>query len=296
MTLDPITRSQAGVFSRVQALASGLTERQVDLRLEAGTWLRLLPSVYALTGVSLGWTSWAWAGLLSAGPAAVVVADSAAVQWRWQPERWPVCIAVPPDRRPRWATGRLCALRLDLGADETTAVDGLPVTTRLRTAVDLAHLVPAARAQPLIDRALLLGAVDRDEWSNAIAQSRRNGSRQARMLARSAADRAASQAERVAHTVLRRAQITGWGANVAVVAGGLRLIVDIAFVAERVAVEIEGWAFHSSPEKRARDEARRAALQLEGWIVLTFAWWDVTQRPGYVVATVRRALDSRLAA
>lgn len=290
MSLDAITRRQHAVFSRDQALAAGFTRRQVDRHLRDGAWQRMLPSVYALTGVPLGWTSWAWAAALAAGPGAALVADSAAGLWRWQRETWPLHIAVSIARRPLRSCGRLAVHRLDLPDDDVTTVNGLRVTTRLRTAVDVAHLLPVSRAQPMLDRALLLGAVDLNAWTEVVMQSRRRGARQAKALARSAGDRAASQAERVAHALLRQAGITGWRANHTLVLDGVRLIADLVFIAERVVVEIEGWAFHSSPEQRARDEARRIALQLHGWVVLSFSWWDLTQRPDYFVATIRRAV------
>jgi len=51
-----------------------------------------------------------------------------------------------------------------------------------------------------------------------------------------------------------------------------RYRVDLAYVAERVAVELDGWAFHSSRADRERDMRRDAALAAAGWLTLRFSF------------------------
>jgi len=288
------TRNQHGVISRQQARALGLSSRQIDRRQADRTWLRLLPETYVLAGISPGWMSWAWAALLAAGRDAALVASSAASLRGWSSQTWPITLAVPPERRLRWNSERVACLRLTVPSEDVVLIDGLPTTSRLRTAVDVAHLLPLAAAQEILDRMLVLGVVELGALTEAIASSRRQGSRQARALMRTAADLAASEAERLAHRVFTTAGLGGWQANVDVAAGGRHVTVDLAFVAARVAVEINGWAFHSSPEQRRRDERKIVDLQLAGWIVLSFGWYDLVSRPEWVVERVRTALAARL--
>lgn len=103
-----------------------------------------------------------------------------------------------------------------------------------------------------------------------------------------------SRAERLAHRVYRRAGITGWTTNEKVVlpAGDICYL-DIAFRRERVAGEIDGWKFHSTPEAFESDRARQNALVLDGWLVLRFTWTMITQDPDYVIETTRAALARR---
>ena len=142
---------------------------------------------------------------------------------------------------------------------------------------------------------LLLGVVALDDLTAAVATSRRQGSAQARRLARSAADLAASEAERVAHGLLRTAQLTGWTPNYQVTVGGRTFIIDIAFVALRIAVEIKGWRYHAAPDRGRADDRRAAELQLAGWVVLTYGWYDLTVRPDVVLAEIRGAVTRRVA-
>jgi very-short-patch-repair endonuclease len=89
--------------------------------------------------------------------------------------------------------------------------------------------------------------------------------------------------------LLKQAEITGWKANFAV--GGY--VIDIAFPAQRVAIQIDGWAFHSDQAAFQNDRVRQNRLALQGWQVLRFTWLDLTQHPERVLAQVRAALSGR---
>jgi very-short-patch-repair endonuclease len=56
----------------------------------------------------------------------------------------------------------------------------------------------------------------------------------------------------------------------------------------RLIVEVDGFAFHRS--RFAADRERDVVLKLAGWHVLRFVYEHVTDRPGWVAATIRRCL------
>src|SRR5207248_10618283 len=101
-----------------------------------------------------------------------------------------------------------------------------------------------------------------------------------------------SAAERLAAELLRRAGIDGWTANHPIHAptGELIGVGDLVFRAARVVVELDGRAFHTTADRFERDRYRQNRLTEGGWTVLRFTWRDLTQRPKYVVATVRRVV------
>ena len=68
-------------------------------------------------------------------------------------------------------------------------------------------------------------------------------------------------------------------------------LVDIAFPRRRVAVEIDGWAWHMDVDRFRADRHKGNALVRAGWGLLRFTWHDLTNRPDYVIAEVRAALD-----
>ena len=85
------------------------------------------------------------------------------------------------------------------------------------------------------------------------------------------------------------AAVTGWVL-------GLRVdgvVLDVAFPAARVAIEVDGWAWHSGVDRFRRDRQRQNALVLAGWTVLRFTWHDLTVEPERVVREVRAALAAR---
>ena len=60
---------------------------------------------------------------------------------------------------------------------------------------------------------------------------------------------------------MRAADFDGWQANYPVG----RYVVDIAFPRQRVAIEIDGWAFHSDQPAFQNDRERQNWLALQGW-------------------------------
>ena len=74
----------------------------------------------------------------------------------------------------------------------------------------------------------------------------------------------------------------------------LRLaVLDAAFPEHRVGVEIDGLAFHISPDRFQGDRRRGNDLTWHGWAVLHFTWDDLTQRPGDVKRRILRELGKQ---
>lgn len=69
--------------------------------------------------------------------------------------------------------------------------------------------------------------------------------------------------------------------------------VDMLWRDARVVVEADSYRFHSHSRPWAKDIGKSNELQLLGYIVLRFTWFDVSERPGWVVEEIRRALRMR---
>jgi very-short-patch-repair endonuclease len=89
--------------------------------------------------------------------------------------------------------------------------------------------------------------------------------------------------------ILQDAGITGWKTNYRV--AGYR--VDFGFPAPRVALEVDGMAFHIGADEFQIDRERQNAIVLAGWQVLRFTWLDLTEYPERVAAVVRAAISAR---
>lgn len=114
-----------------------------------------------------------------------------------------------------------------------------------------------------------------------------NGRRRpgARRLLHAASDGARSEAERLLVKLLKGAGVTGWQTNYPV--SGYR--VDVAFPDAKVAIEVDGWAFHSDAETFVKDRRRQNVIALLGWQVLRFTWLDLTEHPDRVLAEIKLA-------
>ena len=106
-----------------------------------------------------------------------------------------------------------------------------------------------------------------------------------------ARSRAPPPTPRVALGLLVTEGVTGWVSGYPLLVGGeVVAILDIAFPEALLAIEIDGWAWHSDPDRFQRDRQRQNALVAAGWTVLRFTWADLIERPEQVVATVVRTL------
>jgi very-short-patch-repair endonuclease len=285
-----IARRQGGVIGRLQLIAGGLSHDTIDGLLRRGRLERThIRGVYCVPGApdhpqAVGWIA--------------VLTTRSPLSYRSGAKVWDV--PVLPDglihitrfdrRRLDWPEGvRVHRVLLDPAA--VTDRKGLLVTTRTETLLDCLGSLPIGQAQTLADRA------KQQEWLSGsdierrlTTQSGRWGNRQLRRLLASFTDDAHSEAERRLHNILRRAGVTGWRANVPVTAGGARYVIDVAFLNRRLAIEIDGYASHSSVEAFQRDRIKSARLTAAGWTVLRFTWWDLVERPEYVIATITQLL------
>jgi very-short-patch-repair endonuclease len=112
------------------------------------------------------------------------------------------------------------------------------------------------------------------------------GSSAAGRLLVAAADRADSAAERLLVTLLRTAGVTGWVLGYPF--GPYRI--DVAFPAARLAIEVDGWAWHVDAARFRNDRRKGNAITRAGWDLLRFTWHDLDGRPAEIVAEIVETL------
>lgn len=73
---------------------------------------------------------------------------------------------------------------------------------------------------------------------------------------------------------------------------GRKFRIDIAFVEEKVAVEVDGWTFHGKHKSaHAKDRQRQNLLVLNGWRVLRFTAGEIFGGMPSVLAMIQSVLD-----
>lgn len=99
-----------------------------------------------------------------------------------------------------------------------------------------------------------------------------------------------SFAEALLHALLEVAGITGWVANQPVRLDGELLFPDAWFPAERVILEFDGEAVHSTHEQFERDRSRQNLFVAHGYRVVRVTWEMLTEHPYVVIDTLRAVL------
>ena len=286
--IDSYLRRQAGVISHQQALAAGMSLSAVKRRVSAGRWRQLHPRVYLTADRERTDEVRLRAAVLWAGTGAAAHGVSAA-WWHglWSRLPSPVEVTVPRTRTPRRRPGIALRFRT-IDARDLTEYRDMPITSVALTAIEAAVAL-GPEGSVLLDRALqryvTFGWVHRTHCRNLGC----HGSAAASAMLVAAADRAASHAERLLVALLRGAGILGWELNHA----SEGYLIDVAFPVQRVAIEVDGWAWHTTPERFVHDRQRQNALANGGWHVLRFTWHDLTVRADAVIMDIRTALDSR---
>ncbi|MDG5483021.1 type IV toxin-antitoxin system AbiEi family antitoxin domain-containing protein [Mycolicibacterium gadium] len=282
--LEDYLRDHDGVITLVQARAAGLSHDAVNRRVRSGAWLRYTPGVYFVADRPFTEAARIRAAVWSYGPQATA-SGLAAAWWhgltRYAPD--PVEVTVPKVSNHRRRYG-VRARRRDLSPRDVVERNGLRVTALPLTVVEAA--VRRRDGAKLMDRALQRHVELEQLWRAHLRNKGRHGSPAARQLLQAAGDGARSEAERLLVKLLRDARFTGWKTNYPV--GGYK--VDIAFPKEKIAIEVDGWAFHSDEEVFQRDRTRQNAIALSGWQVLRFTWLDLTEYPQRVIAEIAAAL------
>ncbi|MGW0161266.1 type IV toxin-antitoxin system AbiEi family antitoxin domain-containing protein [Mycobacterium sp. NPDC003323] len=285
--LNDHLRCHDGVITLTQARALGLSPDAVRRRVRSGLWRRCAPGVYFVDDRPFGDAARVRAAVWSYGHTACA-SGLAAAWWhgltRFAPKVVEVTLArngygrARPGCRPR---------RRDLDSRDVIELRGLRVTDLCLTAVEAA--ARRGGGPKIMDSALQTSTTLPDLWDAHMRNKGRYGSPAARRLLRAAASGAQSEAERLLIKLLEEHGITGWVANYRV--GPYK--VDVAFPGLMVAIEADGWAFHSDPDKFVKDRRRQNYLVLNGWTVLRFTWLDLVEYPERVIAVILAAISVR---
>jgi very-short-patch-repair endonuclease len=285
--IEDFLRRQDGVVTRAQARRCGLSDDAVKRLVRSRRWRRCGPGVYFADDRPFTDTARIRATVWGYGPNAV--ASGLAAAW------WLELVAVAPRivevTMPRNSHGRAHpgarVRRRDLPPADVVEHRMLQVTSVALTVVEAA--VRRGGGSAVMDSALQR-RVTFSELQHAHLRHRgRYGSPAARRLLQAASGGARSVAERLLIDLLRSAGITGWHANYPVG----RYKVDVGFPVPKVAIEVDGWAFHSGRVEVQVDRERQNYIALRGWQVLRFTWWDLTERPDDVIRQIRTAISAR---
>ncbi len=294
-----------GVATRTELTLASSTS-SVARWTASGAVLHVHPGVVMLPGAVADPLARARAATLWAhGP---VSHGSALVLWDVAPpDGGPVHVTVTADRFPRRTTG--VVVHRTTVPLTTTRIRGIPVTGLGRSLVDtwdLAHRSRRGRPSGGIDVA-----------RRGVIESLRTGRLGIPALRAEAAARGPIAGRAALTTLLDlvaggcESELEIWGVT-RVLPGepilpspvlqhavrlpdGRRIRLDAAYLEARVAVELDGAAFHGSREARERDLRRDSALATLGWVVLRFSYARLMADPAGCRREIEAVVLARMA-
>jgi very-short-patch-repair endonuclease len=291
--LGELADRQYGVVARRQLAAIGIGDAMTHDRVRRGQLVRLHRGVYAVGHRHLRREARWLAAVLAAGPgAALSHRDAAALHGLQRPgshrriEVTTTGRASSSDRIRVYAT-------TTLDAEDLTTRDGIPVTTVARTLIDLAGTVSPTQLARAMNEAERLGLFDLTAVEGALERTaRRKGRGHAAM-------RSALQEARTVRIHLTNSELEArflalvvendlpqptLNANV----NGMQ--VDAVWREHKLAVELDGYAYHDTPAAFQTDRDRGNDLARAGYTLLRFTHGHVVRRPDEVAARVAEML------
>jgi hypothetical protein len=282
--LQTLLGEQDGAMTTRQAMAAGLTRRQIRTLTESG-WGHPFLGVLLEPAVPNPFRTSVRAALLACPSAFVhgVTAGRLYALWGlpiWAPSE-PTELILPRGKSFNTRSG----LRLHKGLrdDEWCMVDGFPTADLERTVCELSMSLPLDDLVCVVDSAI------RKRWTPYAPTRPRRRLHQAIALSDA---RSESALETYGRLLLVGAGLAPEELQYEFFddSGHAFARFDMAWPSARLLVEFDGWAHHSDEGARRRDQNKSNTSAIEGWRLLRFTWRDVMRRPEYVLALVRAAL------
>lgn len=275
-------------FTRRQALEAGIT----DAQLRSKRFRQLFHGVYIVAGVEMTLLLWLRAALL-VSPADAVISHVTALRLYGLAigGMHPLHISTRSRTHAR-RPGIRPHQRLAPIAMRTRS--GLPVTSPLRTVVDIATKVTAVELIQAAEFMVHKGYLTLEELGAYAVEHHLDGVRRLRRSLGWVREGVESPLETTLRLMIVFARLPEPRANHVICDAGGRFIArgDLVYPSLRIVVEYDGWHHERDAATRQHDLARRERLEADGWRVIVVTSEDL-KRPEAVVHRVHAALVAR---
>jgi very-short-patch-repair endonuclease len=276
---------QHGLVSRRQLLALGLTPKAIERAVAAGRLHRTeWRGVYVVGRPELTKYGRLMGAVLCFEPA-VLSHATAGELWRiWKPRAREIHLSVPAEGRRRNRKGVVVHRRVVLESHDLTRERGIPVTTPLRTVIDLATGCDRAEGERLINEADARNLLRFDTLRDRLEGYRGQAGVPLllRILDRDTFVLSESELERLFVPLARRAGLPKPESQ--------RHFpphrIDFYWPELNLVVECDSLRYHRTPIEQRRDRERDHAHLLAGRTSVRFTHDHVAYDAGYVVGTL----------
>jgi very-short-patch-repair endonuclease len=290
-----LAAKQHGVLARRQLVDLGMSGQAIQHRLDNGRLHPVRRGIYSVGRPDLSRYGRWMAAVLACGPGAALSYGSAAALWGFEQERRgapEVSVSQASRRRPQ---GVLVYRRPNLHHAEVGIKVGVPVTSVVRTFIDVAAHLDGSRIERAVNEADRLGLINPEALLAALElHPGKRGVRSLRqVLGRRSFRLTDSELERRFLTLVGElglpTPLTGQRLN--------GFTVDFYWPEMGLVVETDGLRYHRTPAQQGRDRLRDQAHLAAGLTPLRFTHEQVRFEAGYVrlmlLAVVNRLKGSR---
>ncbi|MCP2175219.1 Protein of unknown function (DUF559) [Williamsia maris] len=183
-----------------------------------------------------------------------------------------------------------------LAADDVQVVDGLAVTTPVRTAYDIGRRGPAWKALARLDDLAFVSDLDLAElWAYIRDHPHTKGIRQIRDLIQYIEPKSESPRETALRYLIIKSGLPRPEAQIEVFGADGRLIakLDLGYRRYKIDIEYDGVEHHTSADDRADNAERDRKLSDLGWDTIRVTGQAMSTNPDKVVATIEELLAIR---
>jgi very-short-patch-repair endonuclease len=275
---------QLGHVTRAQLLALGCSSRWIDSQIRQGLLIPVHAGVYAVGHVPRHAHCRTMAAVLACG------AGAAASHWSgaalWEVAGWPaLCEVSAPGNRRR--PGVVTHRSRTLSPGEVRRRHGVPVTSPVRTVLDLQSQLSDARLTRLVNDLRTAGHLRATAFGELCARS----ARVERLLGDGALTRSAL--EDLFRAFVARHGLPMPELNARVLIGSRMREVDALYRQARLIIELDSWTHHSDRASFESDRAKDAAALAAGYRTLRSTHRRLSQGGAQEAATIREILETR---
>jgi hypothetical protein len=287
VVIQRLATSQHGVVTRAQLLDAGLTRHEIQHRLRLGALLCVHRGVYRVGHRAPSLEADYLAAVLACGREATLSGVTAAHLFGLVKGRPPALeVTAPRERRVPGVRVR----RAHIAERDRALHRGIPVTSVLRTLIDLAADLPVDALARACHEAGVRYRTTPAQLDAALARRPRNlpGAAKLKQIVEGDA--------RVTLSVLERRFLKLLGEH------GLPLPmtnrpagayhVDCRWPNRRLTVELDSYRFHHSRHAWEQDRRRERDARARGDEIRRYTWADVFEQPAEMVAELRRLLEA----
>ncbi len=286
-----IAALQGGVVTNKQLRECGVSSKQRLVRFAIAGWKRHLGVVVIPECVTNNDLRDAWALTLRIGPSAIVTGPTAA-RLQGIPVDHTMVIAISElDHHARAFPARIRRRPPIVPAHPYGELQFVSAEEAL---LDTLEAMPRAEAIGLLETALQRRWITPKFIAHALRVRTERGQHRGSLkrFHALAHDGTHSHAERRMKSLLRKHQLTGWTSDHRIddASGRPVAAIDLAHVRLKIAIEVDGHAFHSQRREFERDRLKQNELVIAGWTVLRFTWDQISNHGDDVVSVVREAI------